>query len=195
MTNLFSFRPTSAWVMAGVVVFFDLLFVVQVLFYGDGSWFTQFTLIAASVILAWLLFVHPRVLIYDEGITIVNPFITATMGWAEVDEIETRYALTVFSGSAKVVAFAAPAPGRYQARTIHKSEFRGVEHERDFGVRPGDSPRTHSGAAALVARTRLENFKTRGGASARRQGKFNVAGTALLLLGGVLVTVGQLIHL
>jgi len=195
VTNLFSFRPTSAWVMAGVVVFFDLLFVVQVLFYGDGSWFTQFTLIAASLILTWLLFVHPRVLIYDEGITIVNPFITATIGWAEVDEIETRYALTVFSGNAKVVAFAAPAPGRYHARTIHKSEFRGVEHDRDFGVRPGDSPRTHSGAAALVARTRLENFKTRGGTSARRQGKFNVTGTALVLLGGVFVTIGQLIHL
>jgi len=195
VTNLFSFRPTSAWVLAGVVVLYDLLLAVQVIFYGDGHWFTQFTLIAASLILAWLLFVHPRVLVYDEGITIVNPFITATVCWAEVDEIETRYALTIHSGEAKVVAFAAPAPGRYHARSIHKSEFRGADMDRDFGVRPGDSPRTHSGAAAYVVRTRLENFRAHGGASARRQGRFNVAGAALLLLGVVLVTVGQLIHL
>jgi len=180
--------------MAGCVFLLDLLFLVQVVFYGDGQWFTQITLIVASLAIVWILFIHPKVEIFDEGITVVNPFITATIGWAEVDEIETRFALTIYSGQAKVVAFAAPAPGRYQARTIHKSEFRGVSQDKDFGVRPGDSPRTHSGAAAHIARTKLQQFRSAGGQSAKRIGRFNVAGTAVLLASAILVILGQVIH-
>jgi len=194
VTNLNSLRPTSAFVMAGCVFLLDMLFLVQVVFYGDGQWFTQITLIVASLAIVWILFIHPKVEIFDEGITVVNPFITATIGWAEVDEIETRFALTIYSGRAKVVAFAAPAPGRYQARTIHKSEFRGVSQDKDFGVRPGDSPRTHSGAAAHIARTKLQQFRSAGGQSAKRSGRFNVAGTAVLLASAILVILGQVIH-
>ena len=194
MTNLSSFRPTSALVMAGSVFLLDLLFLVQVIFYGDGQWFTQLTLMLASLAIVWVLFVRPKVQIFDEGITVVNPFITATIGWAEVDEVETRFALTIHSGDAKVVAFAAPAPGRYQARTIHKSEFRGVASDKDFGMRPGDSPRTHSGAAAHLARTKLEQFRARGGKSAKRNGSFNVASAAVLLASAILVVLGQVIH-
>jgi len=180
--------------MAGCIFLLDLLFLVQVIFYGDGQWFTQITLIVASLAIVWILFIHPKVQIFDEGITVVNPFITATIGWAEVDEIETRFALTIYSGQAKVVAFAAPAPGRYHARTIHKSEFRGVSQDKDFGVRPGDSPRTHSGAAAHIARTKLQQFRSVGGQSAKRSGRFNVAGTAVLLASAILVILGQVIH-
>ena len=181
--------------MACVVFGFDLLFLLQMIFFGDGQWFAGLSLIAGSASLAWMLFMNPKVLIYDEGITIVNPLITATIGWAEVDEIETRFALTVYSGDAKVVAWAAPAPGRYHARTIHRTEFKGIDYDKDFGVRPGDSPRTHSGAAAHLARTRLASHRKNGGVSAKRSGKFNTAIAAVVGISLILVAVSQLIRL
>lgn len=181
--------------MACVVFGLDLLFLLQMIFFGDGQYFAGLCLIAASASLAWMLFIHPKVLIYDEGITIVNPLITATIGWDAIDEIETRFALTIYSDKAKVVAWAAPAPGRYHARTIHQSEFKGIDYDRDFGVRPGDSPRAHSGAAAHLARTRLAYFRKHGGASVKRSGTFNTVIAGVVGVSLLLVAVSQLFRL
>ena len=145
--------------MAGLVFVLDLLFAIQVFFFGDGSWLVQSGLILSTAAFGWVLFVHPRILIFDEGITVVNPFATTTFGWAEVESIETQYAFTVESPKGRVVAWAAPAPGRYHARNLHATELKGVEYDRDFGLRPGDSPKSQSGAAANVARKRLVEFR------------------------------------
>jgi hypothetical protein len=181
--------------MAGVVFLLDLLFGIQVLFFGDGTWLVQLGLIAVSATLAWLCFVRPEILIFDEGITVVNPFITATVGWDAVDSIETKYAFTVETGTARVVAWAAPAPGRYHARNIHASELKGINYDKDFGLRPGDSPRSQSGAAAHVARTRLANFrKTKNAASVKRSGRLNYTGIALVSLSLALLALGYVLH-
>lgn len=145
--------------MAGVAFFLEFLFAVQVIFFGDGSWVVQAGLILSTASLTWALFVRPQILIFDEGITVVNPFATTTYGWGDVESIETQYAFTVESPKGRVVAWAAPAPGRYHARNLHVTELKGVEYDRDFGLRPGDSPRSVSGAAAHVARTRLSQFR------------------------------------
>lgn len=169
--------------MAGVVFALDVLFVIQFVFFGDGSWVTQTALVITTASFAWLLFVRPKVMIYDEGITIVNPFITATIGWGEVDSIETKFAFTVESGNAKVVAWAAPAPGRFHGRSVHASELKGIDYDKDFGIRPGDSPRSASGTAAHLARTRLANFrKSKQATSAKRSGVLNYVGVALAAL-------------
>jgi len=181
--------------MACVVFGLDLLFLLQMIFFGDGQYFTGLCLIASSASLAWMLFVHPCIHIYDEGITIVNPLITATIGWDAIDEIETRFALTIYSDKARVVAWAAPAPGRYHARTMHKSEFKGVDYDKDFGVRPGDSTRSHSGVAAHLARTRLAHYRKHGGPSVKRSGTFNTALAAVVGVSLLLVAVSQLFSL
>jgi len=173
----------------------NVLFVVQVVFYGDGTWMAQAGVIATTATLAWLLFIKPKVLIFDEGITIVNPFITATIGWAEVDEIETRFGLTVYSGEAKVVAWAAPAPGRYRRRTVHKADVKGINYDKDFGLRPGDLPSSHSGAAAHLARIRRVEFeRATATTSAKRSGSVDKLGVALLGASLILLVLGNLLH-
>jgi len=173
----------------------NVLFVVQVVFYGDGTWMAQAGVIATTATLAWLLFIKPKVLIFDEGITIVNPFITATIGWAEVDEIETRFGLTVHSGEAKVVAWAAPAPGRYRRRTVHKADVKGINYDKDFGLRPGDLPSSHSGAAAHLARIRRVEFeRATATTSAKRSGSVDKLGVALLGASLILLVLGNLLH-
>lgn len=195
MTNLNVFRPRSALVLASLALVINVLFVVQVVFYGDGTWVAQAGVIATTATLAWLLFIKPKVLIFDEGITIVNPFITATIGWAEVDEIETRFGLTVYSGEAKVVAWAAPAPGRYRRRTVHKADLKGINYDKDFGLRPGDLPSSHSGAAAHLARTRRVEFeRATATTSAKRSGSVDKLGVALLVASLILLVLGNLLH-
>jgi hypothetical protein len=195
VTNLITFRPRSAIVLASLALVINILFVFQVIFYGDGTWLAQAGVIATTATLAWLLFLKPKVLVFDEGINIVNPFITATIGWAEVDEIETRYGLTIYSGEAKIVAWAAPAPGRYRRRTVHAVDVKGINYDRDFGLRPGDLPNSHSGAAAHVARTRRAQFeRTATAASAKRSGSVDKLGIALLSASLVLLILGNLLH-
>jgi len=195
VTNLNVFRPRSALVLASLALVINVLFVVQVVFYGDGTWMAQAGVIATTATLAWLLFIKPKVLIFDEGITIVNPFITATIGWAEVDEIETRFGLTVYSGEAKVVAWAAPAPGRYRRRTVHKADVKGINYDKDFGLRPGDLPSSHSGAAAHLARIRRVEFeRATATTSAKRSGSVDKLGVALLGASLILLVLGNLLH-
>lgn len=195
MTNLNTFRPRSALVLAILALAINVLFAVQVIFYGDGTWLAQVGVMATTATLVWLLFLKPKVLIFDEGLTIVNPFITATIGWAEVDEIETRFGFTIYSGEAKVVAWAAPAPGRYRRRTVHKVDVKGINYDRDFGLRPGDLPNSHSGAAAHIARTRRADFeRTAAVTSAKRSASVDKLGIALLSASLVLLVLGNLLH-
>jgi hypothetical protein len=195
MTNLIKFRPRSALILGGLALVINFLFVLQIVFYGDGTWLAQAGVIATTTTLVWLLFIKPEVQIFDEGITIVNPFITATIGWAEVDEIETRFGLTIYSGEAKVVAWAAPAPGRYRRRTVHAVDVKGINYDRDFGLRPGDLPNSHSGAAAHVARTRRAEFeRAAASTSAIRSGRIDKLGIALLGASLALLILGNVVH-
>jgi hypothetical protein len=178
-----------------VVFLLDILFAIQIFFFGDGSWIFQMGLITATASFAWLLFARPQILIFDEGITVVNPFITATVGWDAVDSIETKYAFTIETGEARVVAWSAPAPGRYHGRNVHSSELKGIEYDRDFGIRPGDSPRSQSGAAAHSARARLSAFrKNKQAIGVKRSGRLNYAGIALASSSLVLLALSYFVH-
>lgn len=174
----------------------SVLFLVQVLTYGDGTWLAQVGTILTIGTLSWLLFIKPHVVIFDEGITIVNPLLRATFGWQEVDEIETRFGLTIYSGEAKVVAWAAPAPGRYRRRTVHAVDVKGINYDKDFGLRPGDLPNSHSGAAAHVARGRREAFnRTTAAPSATRHAEYDKLGLVLLGSSLLLLVLGLVTHL
>jgi hypothetical protein len=67
----------------------------------------------------------------------------------------------------KIYAWAAQAPGRYHSRTVHASEIRGLKIPDLQNMRPGESPRTHSGQALALARIRMEAFHATGDNSTR----------------------------
>lgn len=181
--------------MAALALAINVLFLIQVLFYGDGTWLAQVGTVLSITALSWLLFVKPHVVVFDEGITIVNPFLSATFGWQEVDEIETRFGLTIYSGEAKVVAWAAPAPGRYRRRTVHAVDVKGINYDKDFGLRPGDLPNSHSGAAAHVARGRRAAFeRSTATTGATRHAKYDKLGLILLGISLSLLVAGLVSH-
>ena len=59
----------------------------------------------------------------------------------------------------EIFAWAAPAPGRYHARSVHPSEVRGMNVGAEGIIRPGESPRSDSGVAKHLVLTRLEKFR------------------------------------
>ena len=159
MTNAEVFRPRSGYILAGILIAGSILLVLQTLLYSTGEdlWATIFW--AVSIVFAsYWLFIHPKVTVYDEGITIHNPFRVISVSWAHVEDIDVQYSMSITVAGRKIHAFAAPAPGRYHARTIHPNEIKGLRVSNPENMRPGESPRTHSGVATHLARLRYEAF-------------------------------------
>ena len=115
-----------------------------------------------SATLVYIILHRPKVELFDEGIRITNPFDQITVGWQRVESIDAKYTMSIQVGDKVIYAWAAPAPGRYHSRTIHPSEIRGMDIGIDGLIRPGDSPRTHSGAAAYLSIMRLKSFRDAG---------------------------------
>ena len=183
MTNVQVFRPTSNLVLA--VVVFAMSFMMMVANITQGNQrdilVTFFWVIAISI-LAYLIFMRPKVILYDEGITIINPFMTITTGWQTVDAIDAKYTMSILVGDKSIYAWAAPAPSRYHSRSVHETDLRGLGIEKDGMIRPGESPRSHSGAATYLARTKLNNFQSSGITGADSSVQINNFGITALLV-------------
>jgi hypothetical protein len=153
------YRPRSSYFFAGAIYILCAGLVGQ-------SFFTE-TSEGVATTIAWCLlvayafhlgFVRPKVTFFDEGITITNPLKEITIGWGEIEDISARYSMYIQVGGEKIYAWAAQAPGRYHSRTVHASEVRGLKIPDLYNMRPGESPRTHSGQALALARIRFDVF-------------------------------------
>ncbi|MEN9517115.1 MAG: hypothetical protein RLZZ159_981 [Actinomycetota bacterium] len=109
----------------------------------------------------YLIFIHPKVVFFDEGLLIINPLQSFKIGWHEVQEIDARFTMYIvhsISGN-KIHAFAAQAPGRYHSRSVHPNEVKGMRVGDSGMIRAGESPRSNSGVATAIARSRIEQFQ------------------------------------
>lgn len=160
MNNPEKFRPTSAVIMGWVLIAFFFGFIAQSALLGGATETLITTLICApAAFAAYLGFIKPYVIIFDEGIKIVNPTKEITASWDRIDEIETKYSMSITVDGSVFYAWAAPSPGRRHARGLHKSDlFASSEPLR----RLGDSPRSDSGVCAHIARLRRKEFVARG---------------------------------
>jgi hypothetical protein len=153
------FRPKSGFVASifGYLLLFGAI--LQSIFTRNIQDLFWTTLVCTFIgIFIYCVIQRPRLEIADEGIKIINPISSRYLGWGEVTQIETRYALAFHTSSKILTSWAAVAPGRYHHRTIHPTEMRGIVSRDTTLIRASDSPRTDSGAAAYVARQRWEQF-------------------------------------
>jgi len=156
-----TFRPLGSVIAAYVAYLIVLAMVVQS--------FSLANIRGALLAVIWGIFVmqitylvmhRPKIDFFDEGIRITNPFDEITIGWHLIDEIESKYTMSLKVGKRNIHAWAAPAPGRYHSRSFHPSDIKGLDIGSTGVIRPGDSPRTHSGAAMNLALIRLKNFRS-----------------------------------
>lgn len=154
MTNVEKFRPGSAIASGWILIIFFAGFIIQTIVYG-GNLVTTEAICSAGIIASYLLFLKPYVLIFDEGIKVVNPTKEITASWDLVEEIETKYSMSIVVDGQTFYAWAAPAPSRGHTRRLHKTDLLpGADAPR----RLGDSPRSDSGACAYIAKLRRQEF-------------------------------------
>ena len=159
MSNVFTYRSRSNYVFFALGIFLSAGVLADNVIINNGENFIEVAAICLAIALAsYVLFLKPKVVFFDEGITITNMLSEVTVGWHEVEAVETRYCMSIQVNDKVVYAVAAPAPGRYHSRTVHESELRGISVPSTESLRPGDSPRSQSGAAAHIARTRMNDF-------------------------------------
>lgn len=166
MNNPQIFRPKSGYIFAGMALWIvATMLYLQIIDYGFN-----FGLIIASIwgalicSISYQIFIHPKVVFFDEGVEIVNPFTHYLIGWQDVEQIDTRYTMSIKTsgesvGIKKIYAFAAPAPGRYHSRSIHQSELRGLNIQGAGSIQAGQSPRSHSGVASAIANQKIGAFQ------------------------------------
>ena len=166
MNNPQIFRPKSGYIFAGMAFWIvATMLYLQIIDYG-----LNFGLIIASIwgalvcLIGYQIFIHPKVVFFDEGVEIVNPFTHHLIGWQDVEQIDTRYTMSIKThgegvGTKQIYAFAAPAPGRYHSRSIHQSELRGLNIQSTGSIQAGQSPNSHSGVASAIANQKMIAFQ------------------------------------
>jgi hypothetical protein len=180
MQNPYLFRAKSALISAAIAYLFTAILVFQTIVVANLK--GDLIAIAWGIFVCncvYLLFVRPKIIFYDEAISIINPLTSSTVGWGRVEALDSRYTMSITVSGKKIHAWAAPAPGRYHARTLHASEIKGLKLEGT--LRPGDSPRSESGQALYLAKLRMENFQSHQFKSIDQVTKFNRTGLAITI--------------
>lgn len=182
MSNPEVFRTRSSYFYAGVVIFSAVMIaLLNIWEAGISNSIKAISWAAVVSYAAYLIFIRPKIIFYDEGLLITNPFNEILVGWHEVDDIDNRFSLSVLVTGQRYHAWAAPAPSRYASRGIHPTELKGLSFENQKSIRAADSPRSLSGAAALLARRRYDQFSASYSNRITKQITFNSSGVILFL--------------
>jgi hypothetical protein len=123
------------------------------------------SLIAFAAYAVWILFWSPCVTIAPSGVTVRNLLRSYDISWPAIQRVDTKFALTLFTGSTRIVAWSAPQPSRFSAMRTTRSEIRNLPESSygpGGGIRPGDLPASASGLAALYVRRYWEQLRDAG---------------------------------
>lgn len=205
MTNVEVFRPKIAFVYAATVFVFAVLLGVQTLFFSRGSNIGLDLSIAATAATgAWLAWVRPKLELSDEGVRVVNPLRTISLGWQDVQNLNTRFSLSIVHAHGRVGVWVAPANGR---KRMSKLGPTGISNEVTSGQLKGftaatfngvdviasDSPASDSGLAAHLVRIRIREFRA-ASATVNYSTKFNWLGASLLAAAAASCVVFAVVH-
>lgn len=109
--------------------------------------------------LGYLTYWAPSLEVAHDVVIVRNPFRTVRINLAAVTRIDTKFALSLYIEKVRVVAWAAPAPGRQMVARTSRAELNYLP-ETTYGVGGtvglGDLPNSDSGAAAYLIRTRWQ---------------------------------------
>jgi len=192
MSNADVYRPNSNLVFGGFGTVMSALFIWSSFYQGGATTIVTSTCIAGAVIACIYTFLlRPKVTFYDEGLVITNPVEKITIGWADVIDLDSRWALTLATKDFTVSAWAATAPGRHHARNIHVNDIKGLDVDLGGSMRSNESPRSDSGASIYRARVRIAKFKNSPGSqsleSKRERELVPLIVGAILVIAAILV--------
>lgn len=191
--EIWTYRPRSAWVTTAAVWLVAGGATAAQAYEGPAALLRALPLGLAGVLLGWLVFWRPRVSVGADGVDVVNPFQRATVPWAALIDVTTRYTCTLVTPHRSVQVFAAPGPGRHAAAQATAADLRtqaaGARDGRR-AVSVGELPGSPSGVVATQVRRRWEALAESGaleaGVADETPVTVHVDVRALAALGGLL---------
>lgn len=159
-------RPSGVRVLAAITWALLLVFLVLTTLDDPTSAlrFAPFGGLVALVVYA--LFWRPRVDVDADGITLANVVRDTRVPFARLEDVRTRFALTLETVEGTFTSWSSPAPGRTSAMSLSRHDTKGfaaMGQPSDQGVSASAAPNTDSGAAALLVRHRWEVWREHGG--------------------------------
>jgi phage baseplate assembly protein gpV len=149
-----TFRPAFGRTLAGALIAICALSALSAVGTGREQLLLIWPWLGLVGFAAWAMYWRPEVRVDAAGVHVVNVFRTVDVPWPAIDEVDTRWALTLVTRLGDVRAWAAPAPGRQVMRRARPEDRRMGGTRRGDVVRPSDLPQTESGAAAQIVRQR-----------------------------------------
>jgi hypothetical protein len=160
------FRPTFGRVLCIGVWILCLVAVILTVHNGLGEVLVMMPWLLLVSGAVWTMFWNPRVVVDDGGVHLVNPLRTIDVPWPAIQNVDTKWALTLTTAYGTFTAWAAPAPGGLAtARRASRTDRNAIPSSAkdEYGaVRPGDLPDSPSGSAAMVVRRRWEELRDAG---------------------------------
>lgn len=118
----------------------------------------------------WAAFWRPVLRVDDNGLHIRNVVTDIDIEWGAVQQVDTKWGLTIFTSIGRIPVWAAPAPGRHAAFSATRDQGKFLPESTYVSgtVRPGDLASTESGAAAALIRREWERRRGVDGTATRR---------------------------
>ena len=142
-------------VLAIVIWALTVVMVITTLITGGASRASAFIPGTFFLLFAWAVLWRPYVRVADAGVCICNVLRTIEVPWAALIQVDTRYALTLYTPGHQYAAWAAPAPGRTGTNIARRAQKNGrvdAAPSVNGKVRPGDLLASESGQAAQIVR-------------------------------------------
>lgn len=124
---------------------------------GTGAVLVGVSVLGFSCAVVHALFWQPAVRVDDEGVELVNVLRRVRLPWASVDDLDTRWALSIDAGGRRWTSWAAPASGR-RLRPVSRRETPWAERGAE-AIAGSRAPGSSAGEAAVLVGTRLQSWR------------------------------------
>lgn len=152
------YRPGGARVLALGWWLLAALLTADLLWRGDaGAVLVGVSLLGLSCAVVHALFWQPAVRVDDDGVELVNVLRRVRLPWASVQELDTRWALSLVADGRRWTSWAAPASGR-RVRPVSRRETPWAERGAE-AIAGSRAPGSSAGEAAVLVGTRLQAWR------------------------------------
>lgn len=158
-----TFRPRSnyAWAVASYLLLG--LFTLNSIFVAEdaGQSIVEIGVSAILALVVYLIWLRPRLILTNTSVEVVNPIQSITIPYSEIEDLQTKWALTIVHAKGRTTAWVAPAGGkrrwiadqtfRWYGSGVPLTESRGGETDSMSA-----SLDSYSGQAAYLIRERMK---------------------------------------
>jgi len=161
MSNAEKFRPVKSVLIAYLFYAFTSFLAIQTLLSSEIIVSIETALwVTGSNILFYVVLHRPYMSLSPEGLKVVNPFDTWSIGWNQIEDLETRFVLKIITSEETIPVWVATGPTRSRRERLQRSDIRGLGFDGMDSISVGDSPKSDSGVAAYLIRQAIHKYGT-----------------------------------